>query len=121
MRTIFFFAGVGGAQSLDKQVAPVIVLNQVTITFWNLMAPDSTPNPRVTNAFNAMRALGISRDEAKPVLQKLLKVYDKNWELIEEDNYRTLVDAYFELKEEKVTHLNISVYTFKLLVVFFAC
>jgi len=50
-------------------------------------------------AFNATRALGIPDKEVKPVLKNLLKVFDNNWELIEEDNFRTLVDAYFELKE----------------------
>ena len=60
------------------------------------------PNPRVIKAFSAMKALGISIEEAKPVLVQLLRVYDRNWELIEEDNYRTLVDAYFEFKEDKV-------------------
>ncbi|XP_061340510.1 histone-lysine N-methyltransferase SUVR4-like [Gastrolobium bilobum] len=59
------------------------------------------PNPRVIKAFRATRALGISDEEVKPVLKKLLKVYDKSWELIEDDNYRTLVDAYFEYKEDK--------------------
>ncbi|CAJ1976272.1 unnamed protein product [Sphenostylis stenocarpa] len=58
-------------------------------------------NPRVIKAFNAMRSLGISIEEVKPVLKKLLKLYDRNWELIEEDNYRTLIDAYFELKQDK--------------------
>ncbi|KAJ7973533.1 Histone-lysine N-methyltransferase [Quillaja saponaria] len=62
-----------------------------------MMAPDK----RVSNAFSAMRALGIPDKEVKPVLKKLLKVYDRNWELIEEDNYRTLVDAYFEFNEDK--------------------
>ncbi|XP_020981877.1 histone-lysine N-methyltransferase SUVR4 [Arachis duranensis] len=61
------------------------------------------PNPRVVQAFNAMKALGISAEEVKPVLAELLRVYDKNWELIEEDNYRTLVDAYFDFKEDKGT------------------
>lgn len=65
------------------------------------------PNPRVTKAFSAMSALGISHDDVEPVLQKLLRVYEQNWELIEEDNYRTLIDAYFELKEDKVTLLDI--------------
>ncbi|XP_028803545.1 histone-lysine N-methyltransferase SUVR4-like [Neltuma alba] len=59
------------------------------------------PNSRVAKAFSAMKDLGISCDEVKPVLQKLLRLYDKKWEYIEEDNYRTLVDAYFELKEDK--------------------
>ena len=63
-------------------------------------------NPKVLKAFNATRALGIPDEEVNPVLEKLLKVYNNNWELIEEDNFRTLVDAYFELKEDKVTLLN---------------
>ncbi|KAK7278214.1 hypothetical protein RJT34_23239 [Clitoria ternatea] len=59
------------------------------------------PDPRVIKAFDALRSLGISDGEVKPVLKKLLKLYDSNWELIEEDNYRTLIDAYFDLKEDK--------------------
>ncbi|MED6131126.1 hypothetical protein PIB30_007098 [Stylosanthes scabra] len=61
------------------------------------------PNPRVAQAFSAMKALGISAEEVKPVLAELLRVYDRNWELIEEDNYRTLVDAYFDFKDDKGT------------------
>ncbi|KAH1138615.1 hypothetical protein AAZX31_10G156200 [Glycine max] len=61
------------------------------------------PHPRVIKAYNAMRSLGISDEEVKPVLKNLLQLYDRNWELIEEDNYRTLIDAYFELKEDKQT------------------
>ncbi|KAF7805224.1 histone-lysine N-methyltransferase SUVR4 [Senna tora] len=69
------------------------------------------PNPRVIKAFNAMRELGFSHDEVKPVLQKLIRVYDtrandENWELIEKDNYRTLIDAYFEFKEDKEAEHN---------------
>ncbi|KAK9087778.1 hypothetical protein Syun_030172 [Stephania yunnanensis] len=61
-----------------------------------------TPNPRVGNAFKAMRALGISEQTVRPVLKKLLKLYDKNWELIEEENYRVLADAIFDNSEDKV-------------------
>ncbi|KAI5398266.1 hypothetical protein KIW84_063889 [Lathyrus oleraceus] len=56
---------------------------------------------RTVKAYDAMKDLGISKEEVKPVLRNLLKVYDKNWELIEDDNYRTLIDAYFESKEDK--------------------
>jgi len=38
----------------------------------------------------------------KSVLQKLFEVYDKNWKLIKHDNYRTLLDVYFQSKEDKV-------------------
>jgi hypothetical protein len=58
------------------------------------MAP--RPNPKIVAAFTAMKALGIDEAKVKPVLKKLLKLYDKNWELIEEGNYRALVDAIFD-------------------------
>ncbi|KAA8550711.1 hypothetical protein F0562_002395 [Nyssa sinensis] len=57
------------------------------------------PNPRVAKAFRAMRDLGIYEEKVKPVLKKLLKLYDKNWELIEEENYRVLADAIFDDEE----------------------
>ncbi|KAL2540696.1 Histone-lysine N-methyltransferase [Abeliophyllum distichum] len=57
------------------------------------------PNPRVTKAFRAMKAIGISEDKVKPVLKNLLKLFDKNWELIEGENYRALADAIFESEE----------------------
>ncbi|KAJ1397863.1 WIYLD domain [Sesbania bispinosa] len=60
------------------------------------------PNPKVAQAYRAMANLGISESQVKPVLKKLLKLYDKNWELIEEENYRALADAIFEDDEYKV-------------------
>lgn len=60
------------------------------------------PNPRVIAAFSAMANLGIPESKVKPVLKKLLKLYDKNWELIEEESYRALADAIFEEEENKV-------------------
>lgn len=57
------------------------------------------PNPKVVKAFRAMRDLGISEEKVKPVLKKLLKLYDKNWDLIEEENYRALADAIFDSDE----------------------
>ncbi|KAK4407265.1 putative inactive histone-lysine N-methyltransferase SUVR2, partial [Sesamum angolense] len=44
------------------------------------------------------RLLG-SEDKVKPVLKSLLILYDKNWALIEEENYRALADAIFERDE----------------------
>ncbi|XP_047335682.1 histone-lysine N-methyltransferase SUVR4-like [Impatiens glandulifera] len=58
-----------------------------------------TPNSRVVKASNAMRNLGVSEEKIMFVLEKLLKLYDKNWQLIEEDNYRVLADAIFERDE----------------------
>ncbi|KAI4301040.1 hypothetical protein L6164_034359 [Bauhinia variegata] len=58
------------------------------------------PNPRVTSAYRAMKVLGIEEVKVKPVLKKLLKLYDKNWELIEAENYRVLADSIFQEEEE---------------------
>ncbi|KAK7397339.1 hypothetical protein VNO78_18508 [Psophocarpus tetragonolobus] len=58
-------------------------------------------NPRFDKAFSFMETLGISDNEVQPVLINLLRVYEGNWELIEDDNYRTLVDAYFDFEKDK--------------------
>ncbi|XP_039027402.1 probable inactive histone-lysine N-methyltransferase SUVR1 isoform X2 [Hibiscus syriacus] len=62
-----------------------------------------TPNPRVVQAFRSMKEIGISDEKVKPVLKKLLKLYDRNWELIESENYRILADAIFEEEDSKVS------------------
>ncbi|XP_059300824.1 probable inactive histone-lysine N-methyltransferase SUVR1 [Lycium ferocissimum] len=59
--------------------------------------------PRVAKAFRAMKDIGISQEKVKPVLKRLIKLYDKNWELIEEENYRALADAIFEKEEAEAT------------------
>jgi len=58
------------------------------------MAP--RPNPKIAAALQAMAVFGFPEAKVKRVLKKLLKLYDKNWQLIEEDNYRALLDAIFE-------------------------
>ncbi|XP_061343461.1 probable inactive histone-lysine N-methyltransferase SUVR2 isoform X2 [Gastrolobium bilobum] len=63
------------------------------------------PNPKVVAAYRAMANLGIHESKVKPVLKKLLRLYDKNWELIEEESYRALADAIFEEDENKVPEL----------------
>lgn len=60
------------------------------------------PNPRVRKAFHAMKVIGIPEEKVKPVLKDLLKLYDRNWELIEEENYRALADAILERDEMEV-------------------
>ena len=60
------------------------------------------PNARVVRAFRAMKVLGIPEEKVKPVLKDLLKLYEKNWELIEEENYRALADAIFDQEETQV-------------------
>ncbi|KAG2301896.1 hypothetical protein Bca52824_030547 [Brassica carinata] len=57
------------------------------------------PNTHVKRAFKAMNDLGIADAQVKPVLKNLLILYDKNWELIAEDNYRALADAIFDTQE----------------------
>lgn len=52
-------------------------------------------------ALNAMKAIGISMQTAKPVLKNLLKVYDNNWEYIEAENYRVLADAILDMQESQ--------------------
>ncbi|KAK1552743.1 hypothetical protein Q3G72_022760 [Acer saccharum] len=58
------------------------------------------PDPRVARAFKAMKAIGITEIKVKPVLKKLLRLYEKNWELIEEENYRVLADAIFDEEDD---------------------
>ncbi|CAD5333893.1 unnamed protein product [Arabidopsis thaliana] len=59
------------------------------------------PNLHIKKAFMAMRAMGIEDAQVKPVLKNLLALYDKNWELIAEDNYRVLADAIFDSHEDQ--------------------
>lgn len=63
------------------------------------------PNPRVADAFRAMKSLGITADVVKPVLKNLVQVYENNWDFIEEENYRALVDAIFEKQEGQVAQV----------------
>ncbi|GER57062.1 SET-domain containing protein lysinemethyltransferase family protein [Striga asiatica] len=57
---------------------------------------------RVAAAFRAMKALNISGEKVKPVLKNLLRLYDKNWALIEDENYRALADAIFDRDQREV-------------------
>ncbi|XP_031121920.1 uncharacterized protein LOC116025008 isoform X2 [Ipomoea triloba] len=52
-----------------------------------------------------MKALGISEDKVKPALIHVLKLYNKNWDLIEEENYRPLIEAIFEYEEAEAANL----------------
>ncbi|XP_058094811.1 probable inactive histone-lysine N-methyltransferase SUVR2 isoform X2 [Magnolia sinica] len=56
---------------------------------------------RAASAVEAMKTLGIPQQKVKPVLKNLLEVYDNNWELIEEENYRVLADAIFDYEDSK--------------------
>uniref|UniRef100_A0A1J3HC30 Histone-lysine N-methyltransferase SUVR2 n=1 Tax=Noccaea caerulescens TaxID=107243 RepID=A0A1J3HC30_NOCCA len=61
------------------------------------------PSHHVKKAYAAMEALGIDPARVKPVLKNLLATYEKNWELIAEDNYSVLADAIFDEKETEAT------------------
>lgn len=63
------------------------------------MAP---PSPQVAKAFQAMTAIGLTEQQIKPVLKNLLKLYNKDWSLIEAEEYRALADAIFEAEDAKV-------------------
>ncbi|KAK9137995.1 hypothetical protein Sjap_008589 [Stephania japonica] len=58
---------------------------------------------RAAAAFSAMKAIGIPEKRVKPVLKNLLKVYDKSWDLIEDENYRILADSIFEFEAEEAS------------------
>ncbi|GLT41450.1 hypothetical protein SLA2020_155160 [Shorea laevis] len=60
-------------------------------------------NAKVAQAYRAMRYIGISEKKVKPVLKKLLGLYERNWELLEAENYRALADAIFEEEDTKVS------------------
>ncbi|KAI3694356.1 hypothetical protein L1987_77321 [Smallanthus sonchifolius] len=55
-------------------------------------------------AFRAMREIGIPEEKTKRVLKNLLKLYDKNWELIEQENYRALADAIFDSDDSEASY-----------------
>ncbi|XP_038973015.1 probable inactive histone-lysine N-methyltransferase SUVR2 isoform X2 [Phoenix dactylifera] len=57
--------------------------------------------PQIAKALNAMKDIGIPVHTTKPVLKKLLQVYENNWEYIEAENYRVLADAILDLQESK--------------------
>ncbi|XP_031502518.1 probable inactive histone-lysine N-methyltransferase SUVR2 isoform X2 [Nymphaea colorata] len=59
------------------------------------------PHSRFNSAVQAMRDIGIPSKTVKPVLRKLLELYDDNWALIEEESYRALADAIFEQQDSQ--------------------
>lgn len=63
------------------------------------------PNPKVAKACKRMKDMGISQETGKAVLKRLLKLYDNKWNLIEDENYRVLLDSVFEYEEAKVLYL----------------
>ncbi|GAB2281820.1 hypothetical protein Dimus_016385 [Dionaea muscipula] len=64
------------------------------------MATKEETKERAFAAFRAMKNLGIPEEKTKFVLKKLLKVYEKNWVLIEAENYRVLADGIFDADDD---------------------
>ncbi|CAM6103218.1 unnamed protein product [Calypogeia fissa] len=58
---------------------------------------------RVNKAVNSLEPYGLKRPEIVSTLTDLLKVYNNEWEFIEAENYRTLIDSIFEAQEDKKT------------------
>ncbi|KAL8545114.1 hypothetical protein ACS0TY_005348 [Phlomoides rotata] len=65
------------------------------------MPPSLSARARVGRAYKAMNKLGYQTTVVKPVLQELLKLYEKDWVHIENDNYQVLVDAVLDSEEQK--------------------
>ncbi|RVW77260.1 Histone-lysine N-methyltransferase SUVR4 [Vitis vinifera] len=61
------------------------------------------PKAKILKACNSMKAMGIAEELVRPVLNDLANLYDNNWALIEDENYRVLIDAIFEQQEVKGT------------------
>lgn len=68
------------------------------------------PNSKAAKAFKTMGSMGYSGKVVKPVLKNLLKLYGNNWEFIEDENYRVLIDAIIESEDNKV-HASTSMYS----------
>ncbi|XP_061993038.1 uncharacterized protein LOC133710914 [Rosa rugosa] len=48
---------------------------------------------KIINACSAMKRFGITPAKTKTALKTLLKLYENNWELIEDENYKVLFDV----------------------------
>nr|XP_033508256.1 probable inactive histone-lysine N-methyltransferase SUVR2 isoform X5 [Nicotiana tomentosiformis] len=63
------------------------------------MAPKS--NSKVKRACEAMQVFGYTEEIVKPVLRNLLNLYNKNWKLIEDENYSALLESIIDSEESK--------------------
>ncbi|CAN4120658.1 unnamed protein product [Withania somnifera] len=58
-------------------------------------------NSKVTKACEAMKVFGYSEKVVKPILRNLLNLYNKKWELIEDENYFVLLESIMDSEESK--------------------
>lgn len=49
-----------------------------------------------------MEVFGYTEEIVKPVLRNLLNLYNKNWKLIEDENYSALLESIIDSEESKV-------------------
>ncbi|CAA7015369.1 unnamed protein product [Microthlaspi erraticum] len=63
------------------------------------------PDPRIKKAVEAMKALGYTEGRVRPVLGQLRKIYDNNWDFIEEGGYLVLINALLP-QDEPATKMN---------------
>lgn len=55
---------------------------------------------KIVDACRVMKSFGVTTAKTKTALKGLLKLYENNWELIEDENYRVLFDVL--MPEEEV-------------------
>ncbi|OEL28761.1 Histone-lysine N-methyltransferase SUVR4, partial [Dichanthelium oligosanthes] len=65
-----------------------------------MAAPDASTK-RFDDAVKSMTKIGLPKETVVRVLEKLLILYDDNWEHIEADNYNTLADAICDAQSPK--------------------
>ncbi|CAA0817459.1 Histone-lysine N-methyltransferase SUVR2 [Striga hermonthica] len=59
------------------------------------------PKKNLINAYKAMKDLGYSQNIVRPIVKQLLTLYEDNWTLIEEDNYKVLIEAILDSEDNK--------------------
>ncbi|XP_021828980.1 uncharacterized protein LOC110769339 [Prunus avium] len=58
-------------------------------------------NHKIADACRVMKRYGISGAKTKAALKELLKLYENNWELIVDDDYRVLLDVILDKNSEE--------------------
>lgn len=59
----------------------------------------------IADACRVMKRCGISGAKTKAALKELLKLYENNWELIVDDDYRVLLDVILDKNSKEEVHI----------------
>ncbi|GER52234.1 histone-lysine N-methyltransferase SUVR4 [Striga asiatica] len=59
------------------------------------------PKQNYTKAYKAMKGMGYSQSIVRPIVKQLLTLYEDNWTLIEDDNYKVLIEAILDSEDNK--------------------